>query len=325
MKGVPSSKARVGAPHSAVTTDRTFALGDAIRWLFGFVRPECLRLGVVFVLSLLTSMLILAQPWITKLLIDDGLLAGSFSTVVFWCAVMLVAALVGAALGALNRWHYITVSSRVLFSLRSSVYQHLQRLSPAFYVKARGGDLMARLDGDLAEVQRFGVDSGLALANGVLVLCGALALMLGLSWQLSLVALALLPLQVLLLTYLRPRIERLTRDLRERASTISSFFFERLSNIKFIQSVGSEIREADNLDRLQDDYLVGLRRLQMFNLASTTLPTLLTLLGTIAVFIVGGAMVINQSMTLGTLVAFTAYLARATLAFLKNPCWARSR
>ena len=59
--------------------------------------------------------------------------------------------------------------------------------------------------------------------------------------------------------------------------------------------------------------------------AATTLPTLLTLLGTIAVFIVGGAMVINQSMTLGTLVAFTAYLARATLAFLENPCWARSR
>jgi len=103
MKGVPFSRARVGAPYSAVTTDRTFALGDAIRWLFGFVRPEFVRLGVVFVLSLLTSMLILAQPWITKLLIDDGLLAGSFSTVVFWCAVMLVAALVGAALGALNR------------------------------------------------------------------------------------------------------------------------------------------------------------------------------------------------------------------------------
>ena len=281
-------------------------------WLFSFVRPHLGRLGGVFLLSVAASGLALVQPYVTKLLIDDGLIAGDFGMVALLCGAMLAAALIGAALSALNRWHYITASSRILFALREHLFRHLQSLSPAFYARVRTGDLMARLDGDLAEVQRFAVDSALALLNGVIVLIGAIALMLALSWQLSLIAFALLPLQLLLLRALRPRIESMTRDLRAQASDLSSFLFERLSAMKFIQSVAAEGREARQLSGLQDGYFLGLRRLQMFNLAATTAPTLLTLLGTVGVFLAGGAMVIEGGLTLGTLIAFTAYLARAT-------------
>ena len=281
-------------------------------WLFAFVRPQLSRLALVFGLSLAASGLALVQPYVTKLLIDDGLLAGDFAMVAWLCGAMLLAALAGAGLSALNRWHYVTASSRILFALRESLFRHLEGLSPTFYARVRTGDLMARLDGDLAEVQRFAVDSALALLNGVIVLVGAVALMLALSWQLSLIAFGLLPLQLLLLRALRPRVEGMTRDLRAQASGLSSFLFERLSAMKFIQSVAAEAREARRLGGLQDDYFFGLRRLQMLNLAATTAPSLLTLLGTIGVFLVGGAMVIEGALTLGTLVAFTAYLARAT-------------
>ncbi len=276
------------------------------------MRPHVGRLLVVFGLSLAASLLALAQPYLTKLLIDDGLLAGAYGTVVQVAAIMLLAALLGAGLTALNRWHYITASSRILFALRESVFRHLQRLSPAFYARTRAGDIMARLDGDVAEVQRFAVDSALALLNGVLVLCGALALMLSLSWQLSLIAFALLPLQVLLLRALRPRIEDMTRGLRAQASSISAFLYDRLSAMKLVQSARAEEREAQSLAGQQDDYFFSLRRLQMTNLAATTAPSLLTLVGTILVFLAGGAMVIEGTLTLGSLVAFTAYLARAT-------------
>ena len=301
----PTSERDVHAEVSAGTADRR-------RWLYGFLRPQLGRLAVVFLLSLGASALALAQPYLTKLLIDDGLLAGDFRTLALVAAAMLAAALLGAGLTALNRWHYVTASGRILFALRERVYRHLQRLSPAFYARVRAGDVMARLDGDVAEVQRFAVDSALALLNGVLVLCGALALMLSLSWKLSLIAFALLPLQVLLLRVLRPRIEVLTREQRAQAGGISAFLYDRLSAMKLVQSAGAEAREAQGLAALQADYFTGLRRLQMFNLAATTAPSLLTLLGTVLVFLAGGAMVIEGALTLGTLVAFTAYLARAT-------------
>ena len=258
------------------------------------------------------SGLALFQPYIIKLLIDDGLIARDFAMVAWMSGLMFVAAILGAGLAALNRWHYVTASGRILFALRESVYRHLTALSPFFYGRMRSGDLMARLDGDIAEVQRFAVDSALALLNGVIVLAGALALMLALSWELSLIAFALLPVQVLLLRVLRPRIESQTRDLRVQASGLSSFLYDTLSAMKYIQSVGAGGREAGMLTRLQDAYFLGLRRLQMFNLAAATLPSLLTLLGTVLVFLAGGWMVVENRLSLGTLVAFTAYVARAS-------------
>ncbi|MDJ0944746.1 MAG: ABC transporter ATP-binding protein [Kiloniellales bacterium] len=310
--GPTGNSAKPSVPQRDRRLAQAAAGADRRHWLFGFVRPQLRRLALVFLLSLGASGLALAQPYLTKLLIDDGLLAGDYGTLVLVAAAMLAAALLGAGLTALNRWHYVTASGRVLFALRESVYRHLQRLSPAFYARVRAGDVMARLDGDVAEVQRFAVDSALALLNGVLVLCGALALMLSLSWELSLIAFALLPLQVLLLRVLRPRIEAMTREQRAQAGGISAFLYDRLSAMKLVQSAGAEAREARGLAGLQAAYFTGLRRLQMFNLAATTAPSLLTLLGTVLVFLAGGAMVIEGTLTLGTLVAFTAYLARAT-------------
>ncbi len=282
------------------------------QWLIGFVRPELTRLILVLVLSAGASAIALAQPWITKLLIDDGLIAGDFSMLLRLCGLMFAVAITGALVAALNRWHYITASSRILFALRASVYRHLQTLSQDFYARMRGGDIMARLDGDVAIVQRFAVDSALALVNGFFVLFGALALMVSLSWQLSIAAFLLVPAQVIFLRWIRPRIESMTRNLRQQASTISAFFFDTLSAMKFIQSVGGESREAGKLENLQDNYFFSLRRLQMVNQASSAIPSLLTLVGTIAVFLIGGKMVIDQTLSLGALIAFTAYMVRAT-------------
>ncbi len=285
---------------------------QSVRWLFGFVRPELARLGLVLMLSLLSTGLALVQPAITKFLIDDGLLAGRIDVVAWLCGLMFGAGLLGALLGGFNRWHYITLSGRILFSLRESVYRHLQRLSPAFYAKASGGDLLARLDGDIGEIQRFSVDTPLALVNGLIALAGALAFMLWLSWQLSFLAFVLLPAEVLFLRAMRPRIERQTRGLRERASTITGFFFDTLGAMKFIQSMAAEGREAGRLGGLNADYLRHLLRLQMTGFVTATVPGLMISLSTAIVFVAGGYLTIRGELTLGTLIAFSVYLGRAT-------------
>ena len=186
----------------------TESLRAARRWLFGFVRPYGKRLFVIVLLSLFSTGLGLAQPYITKFLIDDGLIARQFDVVVWLCVLMICIGLIGAGLGALNRWHYVDVSARILFALRENIFDHLQRLPPTFYARTRGGDLFARLDGDIAEIQRFAVDSLLAFINGVFALVGALILMFTLSWQLSLLALVLLPANFFFLRFIRPRVER---------------------------------------------------------------------------------------------------------------------
>jgi ATP-binding cassette subfamily B protein len=281
------------------------------RWLAGFVAPHKVRLGAVAVLSLVAGLMSLAQPYLTKILIDDGLIARRFDTVLAVCGVMLALGLAGAVLNGINRWHYVTASGRILFALRSYVYRHLQRLSPAYYARMRVGDLMARLDGDVAEVQRFSVDSALALLSSLIGLIGAVAFMVSLSLELSLLAFVLVPAQMLFLRVVRPRIETMTRTLRERAGDVSSFLVDTLSAMKLVQSVGAEGREAGRLARLQDLYFDDMRRLQMTQYAAATIPGLLTLASTVVVFAIGGYWVVGDALTIGTLVAFTAYLARA--------------
>ena len=302
----------IADPPRAVGSGTTGGDGSAFHWLLAFVSPHRRRLAGILALSLVATALGLVQPYITKFLIDDGLMAGRVDTVVALCATMLGIGLLANLIGAANRWHYIDVSARILFALREAVYRHLQRLPPTYYARTRGGDLIARLDGDVAEVQRFAVDSLLASVNGVIALAGALALMASLSWKLSLLALVLLPAEVLFLRGMRRRIEARTRTVRERASDITAFLVDTLPAMKFIQSVGAEAREAGRLGGLQDAFRTDMLRLQMTNFVAGAVPSLMVSATTAIVFIAGGYMMVAGTLTLGTLLAFTIYLARAT-------------
>jgi ATP-binding cassette subfamily B protein len=218
----------------------------------------------------------------------------------------------GALLGALNRYQHVAVSADILFALRLALFRHLQRLPPTFYARWRSGDLLARLDGDVAEIQRFAVDALLAAISATIGLIGTLALMLALSWQLSLIAFVLLPLEFLFLRRMRPRVEATTRALRERGSDMAAFLVERVAAMKFTQSVAAEAREAGGLDALQGHFRRDLVRQQMTGYVTGAVPGLLTTASNALVFVIGGWLVIEGALTLGTLIAFTAYLGRAT-------------
>lgn len=285
--------------------------GEAFRWLFGFVARHRRRLGLVLVISLASTGLALAQPYLTKLVIDDGLIGRRSDLVITWCGVLLAASVVGAGLGALNRWHYVTASGEMLFALREHLFRHLQRLSPDFFAHRSTGDILSRIDGDVAEIQRFAVDTLLAAVNAVLALAGTLILMVALSPRLALLGLLTLPLQFILLRAMRPLIERLVRTMRERTAAVTSFFVDALAAMKLTQAVGAEDRECTRLADLNGKFLGDLRRLEMAGYAGASLPGLLNGLNAALVFIIGGRLVMEGGLTVGTLVAFTIYLGRA--------------
>ena len=254
----------------------------------------------------------LAQPYFTKILIDDGLMAGNMDMVIRFALLIIVMSIVVFVVSGFNRWLYVGLSGRILFRLRQDVYDCLLKLSPDFYGSWRTGDIVSRLDGDVAEVQRFSTDSLLAVVNGSLALIGSLAIMLMLSWQLTLIAFALLPLQVMFLRRMRPRVEKGNRALREKSADVSSFFFETLTSVKFIQSMSGTKHENKRLRKLNHTYLDELLKLQIINHVTGGIPGLLTGIATALVFIIGGYFVMQGAATIGTLIAFSAYMARAT-------------
>ncbi|MCK9802281.1 ABC transporter ATP-binding protein/permease [Pseudomonas sp. MAFF 302030] len=287
------------------------ALQAALQWLYGFVRPQRLAIAGLLGLSVCASSLVLVQPWLTKLLIDDGLLARNFSMLVLIAGLMILAGLLGTALSGVNRYLHTRLSGRILFALRDDLYRHLQTLSPGFYGQRRIGDLMSRLDGDVAEIQRFAVDSLFSAVSSVIGLVVALAMLLTLSWKLSLLALVLIPLDVLWLRWMRRKVERDVRQLRERSADMSSFMVETLPVMKFIQSAGQQQREARRLEQLGQGYMSQLLRLQVTEFFTQAVPGTLTSLSRACAFLIGGYWVVQGTWQLGALIAFSTYLGMA--------------
>ena len=286
-------------------------LRRALAWLYGFVRPQLRAIAVLLGLSLGASLLVLAQPWLTKTLIDEGLLAKDFGLLVHVAVAMIAVGLVGTVLSGINRYLHTRLSGRILFALRDDLYRHLQQLSPAFYGRKRIGDILSRLDGDVAEIQRFAVDSLFSAVSSVIGLIGAVSLMLLLSWQLSLLLALLIPIEVLWLRWMRRKVEREVRSLRERSADVSSFLVETLPAMKFIQAAGQQAREARRLEDLGQGYMRQLLRVQVTEFFTHAVPGTLTSLSRACAFLIGGYWVIQGTWQLGALIAFSTYLGMA--------------
>ena len=294
-----------------VETSDPALMRQALAWLYGFVRPQRRAIGVLLGLSLGASLLALAQPWLVKTLIDEGLLAKNYQTLWHVAAIMIVAGLLGTVLAGVNRYLHTRLSGRILFALRDDLYRHLQQLSPTFYGRRRTGDILSRLDGDVAEIQRFAVDSLFSAVSAVIGLVGAVALMLMLSWQLSLLLALLVPIEVLWLRWMRRKVEREVRNLRERSADVSSFLVETLPAMKFIQASGQQGREAGRLDQLGQGYMRQLLKVQVTEFFTQAIPGTLTSWCRACAFLVGGWWVIEGTWQLGALIAFSTYMGMA--------------
>lgn len=284
----------------------------SFRWLWPYVRRQWGAILAVMALAALTSALAAAQPYLSKLIIDGGLIGRHFGLLVELCAAVVALAACGFALGALNRLLYVRLSGEILFTLREDVYAHILRLPPRFFRVRPVGDLVARLDGDVAEIQRFSTDSMLALVNGVLLLLFSAAIMVAMSPALTLVAAGTLPLHLLVRHRARRQVADSTREVRESRGAITDFLVETLGGAKAVQSSGAEHFERERLERLNQGLLRRLIRQQLVGYAVGALTSLLSHMTTAIVFIAGGWEVIHGSLTVGTLVAFTAYLTRGT-------------
>ncbi|WP_010323760.1 ABC transporter ATP-binding protein [Marinobacterium stanieri] len=287
-------------------------LEQGFRWLYSFIKPQRRAIAGLLGLSFIGSAFVLLQPWLTKMLIDDGLIAKDYSVLVQLAIAMILVGILSTALSGVNRYLHTRLSGRILFALRTDLYAHLQRLSPSFFGQRRIGDLLSRIDGDVAAIQRFAVDSLFSAVSSIIGLVGALVLLVALSWQLSLLVLVLIPLEIVWLRWMRRKVEVRTREMRERSADLSSFLVETLPAVKFIQSTGQEGRERTRLGGLNDSYLDKLLQLQVTEFFTHAIPGTLTSMTRAAAFLIGGWWVIQGEWQLGSLIAFSTYLGMAT-------------
>jgi ATP-binding cassette subfamily B protein len=287
--------------------DRLFGQREA-GWLVPLVRPYRRPLAALFLLSLLAAAAALVPPYLTKLVIDQGLLAGDKQALVHYVAILFCVGLGALGLGALNSLLHLRFSARLLADLRRAAVGRILIQSPRWQARQSVGELMSRLDGDAGEVQQFTFAALVTGGGSVLRLVGGLAMLFVLAPQLALLALALAPLELIFFARARPVTHRKARDVRRARGHLASGLAETIAGLGALRALNAADSAADRIETRQRDLVGALMSSQIWAEVTRAVPMVLTALLRGAVFLVGGLAVIDGTMALGSLIAFTAYL-----------------
>jgi len=280
------------------------------RRALAFVAPYWRGFALVTLLGLLSTAVALAQPYLSRLLIDDALLRHNMSALWKIAAIMVAVTIVGFAVNIASSYHYVRLSAECLFDMRLVVFRHLQQLSPRFFAKSKLGDIVSRINNDIGEVQRICSDTLLSVLSNLLFLAGSLMVMASLNWRLFLASIALLPVSAIAVRHYQHRLTAETKTLRERSSDLGSFLIESLLAMRLIVATNSEHREAEEFRRRNSRFLDSLLSMQMMAFLASALPGAVLTASTAIVFLYGGKLVIANQLTIGGLVAFMAYHLR---------------
>lgn len=261
-------------------------------------------------IGLVSTAVGLAQPWISKLLIDEALIQRNRDMLLVAATLLVALTVLGFALGIVSSYLYLKLSAEVLFEMRLAVYRHLQRLSPRFYARTRMGDIASRINSDIAEIQRISADTLLALPPNLLFLTGSVVLMLWLNARLFLVSVALVPLAVISMRHFQRRLAARAAGVRERSADIGSFLVESLLGMRLVVASAAEQAEQSKFRALNRRFIEAVLGMQMTSSFAGALPGGVLAISTSVLFLAGGLLVIDSRMTIGALVAFLAYHMR---------------
>jgi ATP-binding cassette subfamily B protein len=278
--------------------------------LVDYAIPYWRRLLLVLSLSLLSTCLSLAIPYLSKALIDRALLGRDWHTLLVIVALFASITLISFGLNIVSGLRYTRTSAEILFDMRLSLYRHLQRLSPRFYARTRLGEIVSRINNDIAEIQRVAAETALAWVGNVLFLAGTIGVMLWLDPRLFLLSVALLPVSIWALMHYRRRLETKVASLRQASADIGSFLIETLQGVKLVVTSNAQEREERRFRSKNDTFISALMSMQLLSYFSGGLPGLILSGSTGLVFLYGGYQVIQGTLSMGGFVAFLAYQLR---------------
>ncbi|MFD0900531.1 ABC transporter ATP-binding protein [Actinomadura sediminis] len=283
-----------------------------VKRIVGYARPYVRELSLFLALNTFASLIVVANPLLLKAIIDRGIVPGRQS-VVIWLAVGVAAlALVEAVLGLVQRWYSARVGEGLIYDLRSQVFAHVQRQPVAFFMRAQTGSLVSRLNNDVIGAQRALTTTLSSVVSNVISLVLVLVTMLILSWQVTLIALLLLPVFVLPAKWVGKRLQRVSREQMKLDAEMSSLMTERfnVAGAMLTKLYGRPSEEEENFSnraaRVRDVGVVA----AMYGRVFFTALTLVAALATAMVYGVGGSLVVGDALQLGTLVALATLLTR---------------
>ena len=283
--------------------------GDTLKRLLRYMIPYKGRALVLIALTLFTSLIELAPPYIAKHIIDDVLTAqGGVDLLYLYVGMLFALAIVRWVGNVVRRWLNTWVGFRAIADLRADLFRAMQFLPLRFYDKRKVGSLIARMnnDSDLVEVYLI-FDAPFILSNATMIV-GILGLLFYMDWQLTLYVLLPVPPIVLGSSLIWNRMQGYWRRWGARWSRLSTHLNESIGGIRIVKAFAQEQRESTRFDRhnhaLRDVSVSAERSWLVFFMITNFFMSF----GAFFVWYVGGAQILDGQLQLGALMAFISYL-----------------
>jgi ATP-binding cassette subfamily B protein len=283
-----------------------------VRRIAAYARPYRMYLAVFLLATCVDAVITVVNPLLLRQVIDHGILAGNDRVVVLIAVAVGAVAIFDAFLGFVIRWFSARIGEGLIYDLRTQVFDHVQRQPIAFFTRAQTGSLVSRLDGDVVGAQQAITSTLSGVISNLLSLVVILVTLFYLSWLVSLIALAMIPLFILPARLVGRRMQRLTRESMQLNAEMGSTMTERfnVAGAMLVKLFGRPREETDTFSlragRVRDIGVVTAMYGQVFFVALTLLASLVTAV----VYGLGGILVINGTFQIGTLVALTTLLGR---------------
>jgi ATP-binding cassette, subfamily B, bacterial len=292
-------------------TDRRLAPGTAKRVL-GYARPYRRQITVFLVLVIVDAALVVATPLLLKQIVDRGVLQHDSGLVVELSLLVALLAVIDAVMALVERWYSSRIGEGLIFDLRTQVFSHVLRQPVAFFTRAQTGALVSRLNNDVIGAQQAFTSTLSGVVSNVVSLAFIVAAMAYQSWILTLAALALLPFFLIPARIMGRRLAGLAHQSMGLNAELGSRMTERfnVAGALLVKLFGQPATEdeqyAERAGKVRD---IGVRISVNRGVFFAGL-TLLASLATALVYGFGGVMAAHGTLTIGTLLALTALLAR---------------
>jgi len=284
--------------------------GRLMRRLLTYLRPHRKRVVIATILLILTSLLELVGPLLTKAAIDGAIAHKDMRELFIICFLFLGSLVVGLVLGYWSALLTQRVGQDIMLTMRGEIFSHLTRMPVAYFDRNPVGRLLTRLTSDVDALNDMFTGGLVAIFGDIITLLGIMGMMLVLNVKLALVSFAVLPFLFVLSLWFRNNARELYREVRIRLARMNAYLQEAITGMSVLQIMNHEARSVGEFDRLNRKHTeVHLRSIFYY---ATFFPAveILSSLALALVIWVGGGSILAGAFTLGSLVAFIQYVQR---------------
>ncbi len=281
-----------------------------MRRLVGYLRPYRRQVAIAIVAIIGHSMLELAPPYLTKVVVDRYIPAGDLRGLGAVAAVYLATLLGAFGLEYLQMWTMQLTGQRIMFDLRMQIYGHLQRLDLAFYDRNPVGRSMTRVTTDVDVLNELFTSGVVSVFGDLFTLFGIMAVLLWMDWRLAFVAFSVLPLIALVTQWFRRNVRESYRSVRTWVARVNAFLQEHITGMATAQLFRREQADYDAFERIDRSYRDANVQSIFYYAVFYPAIELVSAIAAALILWVGGGWVLDDALTMGSLVAFLQYSQR---------------